>query len=79
MKKRKYNFTSEDFLKVVSSIWRADHKRIMSGWLKALILFALQLGLFGTRVGSFMPSDENKHERGLPYEVRSQNIKIIAF
>ena len=69
-KKQKYNFTREDFLNVVSSMWRVDHKRFMPGRLKALILFALQLYLFtGARVGSFMPSDENKHERGLRYEV----------
>jgi hypothetical protein len=69
-KKQKFNFIREDFLNVVSSMWRVDHKRFMPGRLKALILFALQLYLFtGARVGSFMPSDENKHERGLRYEV----------
>lgn len=53
----------------------------MPGALKALILFALQLYLFtGARVGSFMPSDENKHERGLRYEVSGQKYReTIAF
>jgi hypothetical protein len=51
-------------------MWRADHKGFIPALIKAQILFALQLYLFtGARVGSFMPSDENKKERGLRYEV----------
>ncbi|CEJ58338.1 hypothetical protein PMG11_06997 [Penicillium brasilianum] len=75
-KKQKYNFTKEDFMKVVSSMWRVDHKKFIPRGLKALILFALQLYLFtGARVGSFMPSDENKQERGLRYE----HIELVLF
>lgn len=69
-KKQKYNFTKDDFLKVVSSMWQIDHKKFIPGLVKVDILFALQLYLFtGARVGSFMPSNENKHQRGLRYEV----------
>ncbi|KAJ5288305.1 hypothetical protein N7508_011080 [Penicillium antarcticum] len=75
-KKQKYNFTKDDFLKVVSSIWQIDHKKFIPGLIKVDILFALQLYLFtGARVGSFMPSDENKHQRGLRYE----HIDLVLF
>ena len=70
-KKQKYNFKRDNFLDVVASIWQTDHQMFMPGLTKVLILFALQLYLFtGARVGSFMPSNENKHEKGLRYEVR---------
>jgi hypothetical protein len=69
-KKQKFNFTKGDFKKVVSSIWQIDHKKFITGLVKVDILFALQLYLFtGARVGSFMPSDENKHQRGFRYEI----------
>lgn len=78
-KKQKYNFKRDDFLKVVSSMWRADHKRFIPGLIKVQILFALQLYLFtGARVGSFMPSDENKRERGLRYEVGKLHIERLV-
>ncbi|KAJ5975642.1 hypothetical protein N7481_009349, partial [Penicillium waksmanii] len=57
-------------------MWQADHKRFIPGLIKIQILFALQLYLFtGARVGSFMPSDENKGERGLRYE----HINLVLF
>ena len=69
-KKQKYNFKRDDFLKVVSSIWQTDHQKFIPGLTKVLILFALQLYLFtGARVGTFMPSDKDKHHKGLRYEV----------
>ncbi|KAJ5139024.1 uncharacterized protein N7515_003872 [Penicillium bovifimosum] len=72
-KKQKYNFKRDDFLKVVASIWQADHQKFIPGLTKVLILFALQLYLFtGARVGTFMPSDEDKHYKGLRYEVFNQ-------
>ncbi|KAJ5816420.1 hypothetical protein N7447_008653 [Penicillium robsamsonii] len=40
-KKQKYNFTKDDFLKVVSSIWQIDHKKFIPGLIKVNILFAL--------------------------------------
>lgn len=70
-KKEKLNFTRHDFLRVVSSLWQTDHQTFIPGLLKVVILFALQLYLFtGARVGAFIPSSEDKHERGLRYEVR---------
>ncbi|KAJ5145808.1 uncharacterized protein N7515_000372 [Penicillium bovifimosum] len=75
-KKQKYNFKRDDFLKVVASIWQADHQKFIPGLTKVLILFALQLYLFtGARVGTFMPSDEDKHYKGLRYE----DIKLVLF
>lgn len=70
VKKQKYNFRRDDFLRVVSSMWSVDHKNFIPGLMKVQVLFALQLYLFtGARVGSFMPSDQHKKERGLRYEV----------
>ncbi|KAJ6019330.1 hypothetical protein N7522_001397 [Penicillium canescens] len=75
-KKQKYNFKRDDFLKVVSSIWQTDHQKFIPGLTKVLILFALQLYLFtGARVGTFMPSDKDKHHKGLRYE----DIKLVLF
>ncbi|KAJ6123870.1 hypothetical protein N7471_011187 [Penicillium samsonianum] len=36
-----HSFTRKDFLRVISSIWRADHRRFMPGLLKATITLAL--------------------------------------
>ncbi|OQD85679.1 hypothetical protein PENANT_c009G09656 [Penicillium antarcticum] len=75
-KKQKYNFKRDDFLKIVASIWQSDHQKFIPGLTKVLILFALQLYLFtGARVGTFMPSDEDKHHKGLRYE----DIKLVLF
>ncbi|KAJ5267504.1 hypothetical protein N7478_010312 [Penicillium angulare] len=75
-KKQKYNFKKDDFLRVVASMWKADHKKFIPVLMKVQILFALQLYLFtGARVGSFMPSHSNKHERGLRYE----HIDLVLF
>ncbi|KAJ5829188.1 uncharacterized protein N7525_007441 [Penicillium rubens] len=75
-KKEKLNFTKQDFLRTVSSLWQTDHQTFIPGLLKVVILFALQLYLFtGARVGAFIPSSEDKHERGLRYE----HIKLILF
>lgn len=69
-KKEKLNFTRHDFLRTVSSLWQTDHQTFIPGLLKVVILFALQLYLFtGARVGSFIPSSKDKHERGLRYKV----------
>ncbi|KAJ5415013.1 hypothetical protein N7509_000111 [Penicillium cosmopolitanum] len=77
-RKQKYNFRKEDFLKVVASMWKDDHKSFIPVLMKPQILFALQLYLFtGARVGSFMPSHRNKHERGLRYEC--QHIDLVLF
>ncbi|KAJ5971697.1 uncharacterized protein N7479_001615 [Penicillium vulpinum] len=75
-KKEKLNFTKQDFLRTVSSLWQTDHQTFIPGLLKVVILFALQLYLFtGARVGAFIPSSEDKHERGLRYE----HIKLVLF
>lgn len=75
-KKQKYNFKRDDFLKVVASIWQADHQMFIPGLTKVLILFALQLYLFtGARIGTFMPSDEDEHYKGLRYEVCMNRLR----
>ncbi|KAJ5268057.1 hypothetical protein N7524_006097 [Penicillium chrysogenum] len=75
-KKEKLNFTKQDFLRTVSSLWQTDHQTFIPGMLKVVLLFALQLYLFtGARVGAFIPSSEDKHERGLRYE----HIKLVLF
>ncbi|KAL2700119.1 hypothetical protein AAEP93_008642 [Penicillium crustosum] len=75
-KKEKLNFTRHDFLRTVSSLWQTDHQTFIPGLLKVVILFALQLFLFtGARVGAFVPSSEDKHERGLRY----RHIKLVLF
>jgi hypothetical protein len=84
IKKEKFNFTRDDFLRIVSSIWQTDHQTFIPGLLKVVILFALQLYLFtGARVGSFIPSSEDKHERGLRYKVWnvycSNLIRVLNF
>lgn len=77
LKKEKLNFTKNDFLRIVSSLWQTDHQTFIPGLLKVVILFSLQLYLFtGARVGSFIPSSEHKHERGLRYKVRSLTTAI---
>ncbi|CDM34236.1 unnamed protein product [Penicillium roqueforti FM164] len=54
-KKEKLNFTKQDFLITVSSLWQTDHQKFIPGLLKVFVLFALQLYLFtGARVGSFI-------------------------
>ncbi|CAG7932841.1 unnamed protein product [Penicillium olsonii] len=75
-KKEKLNFTRHDFLRTVSSLWQTDHQTFIPGLLKVVILFALQLYLFtGARVGSFIPSSKDKHERGLRYK----HIDLVLF
>jgi hypothetical protein len=65
-----HSFTKKDFLRMISSMWQADHRRFMPGLLKAIILLALQLYLFtGARIGAFIPAHEDKKERGLRYKV----------
>lgn len=65
-----HSFTKKDFLRMISSMWQADHRRFMPGLLKAVIMLALQLYLFtGARIGAFIPAHEDRHERGLRYKV----------
>ncbi|KAJ5500694.1 hypothetical protein N7453_009745 [Penicillium expansum] len=53
-----------------------DHQKFIPGLLKVVILLALQVYLFtGARVGSFVPSSEDKHEKGLRYK----DIKLVLF
>lgn len=67
-----HSFTKKDFQRVVSSMWKADHRRFMPGLLKAIVMLALQLYLFtGARIGAFIPAHEDKDERGLRYKVRT--------
>ena len=67
-----HSFTRKDFLRVISSMWRADHRRFMPGLLKATITLALQLYLFtGARIGAFIPAHEDRNKKGLRYEVRA--------
>ncbi|KAJ6105933.1 hypothetical protein N7512_009450 [Penicillium capsulatum] len=71
-----HSFTKKDFLRVLSSMWQADHRRFMPGLLKAIIMLALQLYLFtGARIGAFIPAHEDKDERGLRYK----HIDLVLF
>ncbi|OQE73307.1 hypothetical protein PENNAL_c0089G11954 [Penicillium nalgiovense] len=70
------SFTKKDFLRIISSMWQADHRRFIPGLLKAIIMLALQLYLFtGARIGAFIPAHEDKNERGLRYE----HIDLVLF
>jgi hypothetical protein len=65
-----HSFTKKDFLRVISSIWKSDHRRFIPGLLKAIITLALQLYLFtGARIGAFIPAHEDRDKRGLRYKV----------
>ena len=60
-------------------MWSVDHKNFIPGLMKVQVLFALQLYLFtGARVGSFMPSDQHKKERGLRYEVSKLGMECYS-
>lgn len=75
-----HSFTKKDFLRVISSMWQADHRRFMPGLLKAIIMLALQLYLFtGARIGAFIPAHEHKDERGLRYKVRTLRCRDFAW
>ncbi|KAJ5291551.1 hypothetical protein N7478_000802 [Penicillium angulare] len=69
-------FTKKDYLRMISSMWQADHRRFMPGLLKATIMLALQLYLFtGARIGAFIPPHEDKDKKGLRY----QDIDLVLF
>ncbi|KAJ5101748.1 hypothetical protein NUU61_003970 [Penicillium alfredii] len=64
------SFTRKDFIRTVSSLWQTDHHRFIPGLLKVIILLALQLYLFTrARIGAFIPSHEDKIQRGLRYKI----------
>jgi hypothetical protein len=65
-----HSFTKKDFLRLISSMWQADHRRFIPGLLKAIIMLALQLYLFtGARIGAYIPAHEDRNEKGLRYKV----------
>lgn len=71
IKKQKFNFTRDDFRKIVSSIWVRDSPVFLHGLLKVFIVFALQAFLFtGARIGALIPDAKDTEVRGLRYEVR---------
>ncbi|KAI2791350.1 hypothetical protein POX_c04207 [Penicillium oxalicum] len=71
-----HSFTKKDFLRVISSIWKSDHRRFIPGLLKAIITLALQLYLFtGARIGAFIPAHEDRDKRGLRYK----DIELVLF
>ncbi|KAJ5318323.1 hypothetical protein N7476_004743 [Penicillium atrosanguineum] len=71
-----HSFTKKDFVRTISSMWQADHRRFMPGLLKAIVTLALQLYLFtGARIGAFIPAHEDRDERGLRYK----HIDLVLF
>ncbi|CAP95306.1 Pc21g04090 [Penicillium rubens Wisconsin 54-1255] len=71
-----HSFTKKDFLRLISSIWQADHRIFIPGLLKAIITLALQLYLFtGARIGAFIPAYKDRDERGLRYK----HIDLVLF
>ncbi|KAJ5471326.1 hypothetical protein N7530_008683 [Penicillium desertorum] len=71
-----HSFTKKDFLRMISSMWQADHRIFMPGLLKAIMTLALQLYLFtGARIGAFIPAHEDRDQRGLRYK----HIDLVLF
>lgn len=80
IKKEKFNYTADDYLKTVSSLWTRDSPVFFHGLLKILIVFALQVFLFtGARIGAFIPDAKKKKQRGLRYKVNERNYEPLAF
>lgn len=73
-----HSFTKKDFLRLISSIWQADHRIFIPRLLKDIITLALQLYLFtGARIGAFIPTHKDRDERGLRYKVGIYDLRVI--
>lgn len=73
-----HSFTKKDFLRMISSIWQADHRIFMPGLLKTIITLALQLYLFTrARIRAFIPAYKDRDERGLRYKVGNYHSGVI--
>jgi len=72
IKKEKYIFTKEDFIRIMTSFWVLDNPVFLHGRHKIQIPFITKIFLFtGARIGAFLPANKHKQERGLRYKVYS--------